>query len=71
MSDLRDYISKVKKIKELKTIKTQVSTKYEIAGVTAKVDQSHAVLFENIKESAVLLTFSRLVCLAYMFHKNK
>ena len=51
MSDLRDYISKVKKIKELKTIKTQVSTKYEIAGVTAKVDQSHAVLFENIKES--------------------
>ena len=51
MSDLRDYISKVKKIKELKTIKTKVSTKYEIAGITAKVDQSHAVLFENIKES--------------------
>ena len=51
MSDLREYISQVKKIKELKTIKTKVSTKYEIAGITAKVDQSHAVLFENIKES--------------------
>jgi len=51
MSDLREYISQVKKIKELKTIKTKVSTKYEIAGITAKVDQSNAVLFENIKES--------------------
>ena len=51
MSDLREYLSQVKKIKELKTIKTKVSTKYEIAGITAKVDQSHAVLFENIKES--------------------
>ena len=51
MSDLREYISQVKKIKELKTIKTKVSTKYEIAGITATVDQSYAVLFENIKES--------------------
>ena len=51
MSDLREYISQVQKIKELKTIKTKVSTKYEIAGITAKVDQSYAVLFENIKES--------------------
>jgi len=51
MSDLRSYISQIKKINELKTVKTKVSTKYEIAGVTAKVDGSHAVLFENIKES--------------------
>lgn len=51
MSDLRSYISQIKKINELKTIKTRVSTKYEIAGVTAKVDGSHAVLFEKIKES--------------------
>ena len=51
MSDLREYISQVQKIKELKTIKTKVSTKYEIAGITATVDQSYAVLFENIKES--------------------
>ena len=51
MSDLRNYISQIKKIKDLKTVKTKVSTKFEIAGITAKVDNSHAVLFENIKES--------------------
>ncbi|MBT8172561.1 MAG: UbiD family decarboxylase, partial [Nitrosopumilus sp.] len=51
MSDLRNYISQVKKIHDLKTVKTKVSTKYEIAGITAKVDGSYAVLFENIKES--------------------
>ncbi|WP_299291856.1 UbiD family decarboxylase [Nitrosopumilus sp.] len=51
MSDLRTYINQVKKIKELQTVKTKVSTKYEIAGITAKVDGSDAVLFENIKES--------------------
>ncbi len=51
MSDLRKYISQIKKNNELKTTKTKVSTKYEIAGITAKVDGSNAVLFENIKES--------------------
>jgi len=51
MADLRNYISQIKKSKELKTIKTKVSTKFEIAGITAKVDGSHAVLFENIKDS--------------------
>ena len=51
MSDLRSYISQIKKINELKTVKNTVSTKFEIAGVTAKVDGSHAVLFEKIKES--------------------
>ena len=51
MTDLRNYISQIKKIKELKIVKTKVSTKYEIAGITAKVDGSDAVLFENIKES--------------------
>jgi len=51
MSDLRNYISQIKKINELKTVKTKVSTKFEIAGITAKVDGSYAVLFENIKES--------------------
>ena len=51
MSDLRIYISQIKKIKELKTTKISVSSKFEIAGITAKVDGSHAVLFENIKES--------------------
>jgi len=51
MSDLRSYISQIKKIKELKIVKSAVSTKYEIAGITAKVDGSDAVLFEKIKES--------------------
>ena len=51
MTDLRNYISKIKKSNDLKVIKTKVSTKFEIAGITAKVDGLHAVLFENIKES--------------------
>ena len=51
MTDLRNYISLIKKSGGLKTIKSPVSTKFEIAGITAKVDGSFAVLFENIKES--------------------
>ncbi len=51
MIDLRNYISLIKKSGDLKTIKAPVSTKYEIAGITAKVDGSFAVLFENIRES--------------------
>ena len=51
MTDLRNYISLIKKSGDLKTIKTPVSTNYEIAGITAKVDGSFAVLFENIKGS--------------------
>jgi UbiD family decarboxylase len=51
LTDLRNYISKIKKSGDLKIIKTPVSTKYEIAGITAKVDGSFAVLFENIRES--------------------
>jgi len=51
MTDLRNYISQIKKNNELKTVKTKVSTKFEIAGITAKLDRLDAVLFENIKES--------------------
>ena len=51
MTDLRNYISLIEKNGELKTIKVPVSTKYEIAGLTAKVDGTSALLFENIKES--------------------
>lgn len=51
MSDLRNYISLIKKNGELKTIKKKVSTKYEIAALTAKADDSSAILFDNIKES--------------------
>lgn len=51
MSDLRSYIALVKKNHELKTVKKRVSTKYEIAAITAKANNSAAVLFENIRES--------------------
>ena len=51
MTDLRKFLSMVKKIDELEHIRSKVSTKYEIAGITAKVDGSSAVLFTNIKES--------------------
>ena len=51
MTDLRNYISQIKKSNDLKIVKPKVSTKFEIAGITAKVDGFHAVLFENIKES--------------------
>jgi len=51
LTDLRSYLSIIKKSGELKIIKKPVSTKYEIAGITAKIDTSHAVLFEKIKES--------------------
>lgn len=51
MTDLRSYLSLIRKSNDLKTIKKRVSTKYEIAGITAKVDGSHAIFFENIKES--------------------
>ncbi|MGI9568106.1 MAG: UbiD family decarboxylase [Nitrosopumilus sp.] len=56
MTDLRNYISLLKKNREIKTVKTKVSTKFEIAGITAKIDGSHAVLFEKIKESNFRLT---------------
>ena len=51
MTDLRNYISQIKKIQGLKTVKTKVSTKYEIAGITAKMDGSHSILFENVKDN--------------------
>jgi 2,5-furandicarboxylate decarboxylase 1 len=50
-SDLRNYLGKITRINELAIVKKKVSTKYEIAAVTAKLDGSKAVLFENIKES--------------------
>ena len=49
--DLRDYISKLKKSKEVKIIKKKVSTKFEIAGITAKADGTYALLFQNIKQN--------------------
>ena len=49
--DLREYISNLKKSKEIKIIKKKVSTKFEIAGITAKADGNSALLFKNIKQN--------------------
>ena len=51
MTDLRAYLNQIKKLNELSVVKKKVSTKYEIAAVTAKIDGGNAILFENIKES--------------------
>jgi UbiD family decarboxylase len=55
LTDIRSYIEQVKKSGQLSVIKQKISTKYEIAAVTAKVDGNNAVLFENIKESKLRL----------------
>ena len=47
--DLREYISKLKKSKDIKIIKKPISLKYEIASVTEKFENSHALLFQNVK----------------------
>ena len=46
--DLRSYISQLKKTREIKTIKRKVSTKYEIASITEKFEDSNALFFENV-----------------------
>ena len=55
MIDLRSYIDQIKNLNQLYVIKKKVSTKYEIAALTAKVDGTNAILFENIKESKLRL----------------
>ena len=49
MTDLRSYLGTLKKTRDLKTVKRSISTKYEIAALTAKADGSFALLFEKIK----------------------
>ena len=49
--DMRSFLKQIKKTNDLFTVKKRVSTKYEIAAVTAKLDGSKAALFENIKGS--------------------
>jgi len=51
MTDLRSYLNLIKKSGQLKTIRKHVSTKYEVAAITAKLDGSYAALFENIKDN--------------------
>jgi len=50
-SDLRGYIAQIARSDGLAVVKKKVSTKYEIAAITAHLDGSKAVLFENIRES--------------------
>lgn len=50
-ADLRGYLSQIEKSNDLAVVKKKVSIKYEIAGITANLDGSKAVLFENIRES--------------------
>lgn len=49
--DLRSYLAQIAKANELAIVKKRVSTKYEIAALTAKLDGSKAILFKNIKDS--------------------
>lgn len=55
MSDIRTYIEQIKKACQLSIVRKKVSTKYEIAAITAKMDGSNALLFENIRESKMRL----------------
>ena len=50
-ADLRGYIAQIRKSNDLVVVRKKLSTRYEIAAITAKLDGSRAVLFENIKES--------------------
>jgi len=54
-SDIRSFLQEIKKTNDLIKVKKKVSTKYEIAALTAKLDGSKAVLFENIKGSKIKL----------------
>ena len=49
--DLRSYISAIKERGEMQTISRPVSTKFEIAGVTAWADGGPAILFNHIRKS--------------------
>jgi len=49
--DMRSFLQQIKKSDDLFTVKKRVSTKYEIAAVTEKLDGSKAALFENVKGS--------------------
>jgi len=49
--DMRGYLDILDKKGELAVIKKKVSTKFEIAAVTSKVDGSKALLFENVRDT--------------------
>ena len=49
--DMRSFLQQIKKTDDLFTVKKRVSTKYEIAAITEKLDASKAALFENVNGS--------------------
>ena len=49
LTDIRNYLSILKKRNQLKIVKKKVSTKYEVAAITAKADGKEAIFFQNIK----------------------
>ncbi len=51
MTDLREYISRIRDSGDLLTVKSQASPVFEIAGITAKSDGSHALMFEDVEGS--------------------
>ena len=55
MSDLRSYLGLLRKTKDLKSVRRPVSTKFEIAAITAKADKKQAILFEKIKGKKIRL----------------
>ena len=74
--DLREFLTQIKKTKDLMVIKKKVSSKYEIAALTAHAEGGKALLFENIKESKFRLVsnlvgtrnrFSLAVCAKKIF----
>lgn len=60
--DLRDYLETLKKNNELVSIKKPVSTRFEIASLTAHLDGKQAVVFENVKESKNKIRVAANVC---------
>ena len=51
MADLREYISKMRDAGEVLGVKSRVSPVFEVAGITAKADGSHALIFEDVDGS--------------------
>ncbi|MDE1861381.1 MAG: UbiD family decarboxylase [Thaumarchaeota archaeon] len=49
--DLRGFLDAIGRKGDLAVVKKRVSPKYEVAAITAKLDGSKAVLFENIRGS--------------------
>ena len=62
--DLRDYLDSLRNLSELIDVRKPVSTKFELAALTAKLDGKEAVLFDNVKESNMRVTTN--VCVKIM-----